>query len=312
MQVALIAHRATRTNLGLAAARWRGRRVAVAAPAEAVLSLEPGDVAVGRLDVRGTLDGVEAGLWELEFLARAGVRVLNSPQALLAAHDKLLTALILDSAGIPHPRTQLVCASDPEIWLEPPLVIKPRFGSRGRDVFRCRDAGEVREVLEIVRERPWFQIGGIAQELLPTLGRDIRLVVAGGRVIGATRRVAASTEWRTNVALGGRRERLTAPARAFELALAAAEAADLDLVGVDLLPTGPGRFTVLELNGAVDFNDDYRLIGDPFRLAMASLARRRALAPGVGSRAGRLTIPLPDVHEIETRSSLVLRETESR
>lgn len=49
-----------------------------------------------------------------------------------------------------------------------------------------------------------------------------------------------------------------------------------DLVGVDLLPTGPGCWTILDLNGAVDFNPIYgqdvfaavvsRLLGSAQRL----------------------------------------------
>jgi hypothetical protein len=35
----------------------------------------------------------------------------------------------------------------------------------------------------------------------------------------------------------------------------------LDLVGVDLLPTGPGGFCILELNGAVDFRPLYAFPG---------------------------------------------------
>jgi glutathione synthase/RimK-type ligase-like ATP-grasp enzyme len=42
-----------------------------------------------------------------------------------------------------------------------------------------------------------------------------------------------------------------------DLACAAAAASGLDLVGVDLLPTGPGGFSVVELNGAVDFRPVY-------------------------------------------------------
>ena len=34
-----------------------------------------------------------------------------------------------------------------------------------------------------------------------------------------------------------------------------------DLVGVDLLPTGPGGFCIVELNGAVDFTPTYSFPG---------------------------------------------------
>jgi ribosomal protein S6--L-glutamate ligase len=125
-----------------------------------------------------------------------------------------------------------------------------------------------------VSERLWFHAGAIAQELVPSRGYDLRLVVAGGRVVGAVRRVAAPGEWRTNVALGATRAATLPPAAAVELALAAAEASGLDLAGIELVPEGRGGFVVIELNGAVDFNREYRLIGDPFAVAAAALPRR--------------------------------------
>jgi len=142
---------------------------------------------------------------------------------------------------------------------------------------------------ELLSGRPWFRAGAVAQEFVPPRGYDLRLVVAGGRVVGAVRRVAAPGEWRTNVALGASRAATVPPAAAIELALAAAETAGLDLVGVDLLPDGRDGYVVVELNGAVDFNREYRLLGDPFAVAAAALCRRaRRLAdlPGRLQAAG--------------------------
>ncbi len=99
------------------------------------------------------------------------------------------------------------------------------------------------------------------QELVPPCGYDLRVVVAGGEVVGSVRRLAAPGEWRTNVALGGRRLPASVPAPARGLALAAAAALGADLVGVDLLPLQNGGWTVLELNGAADFTVEYSLPG---------------------------------------------------
>jgi glutathione synthase/RimK-type ligase-like ATP-grasp enzyme len=166
---------------------------------------------------------------------------------------------------------------------ELPLVLKPRFGSWGRDVVMCRTAGDLSAALERATLRGWFrEYGALAQELVPPLGWDIRLVVAGGRVVGAARRIAAEREWRTNVSLGGRSEPVAPPPLARTLALAAATAIRADLVGVDLLPTRNG-FVVSELNGAVDFRPYYALgVENVFAEAVAELLRvvrdRRATA----------------------------------
>jgi RimK family alpha-L-glutamate ligase len=263
---ALVAHRATPTNTRLGI---------VLTPAQAVSRLGRGDIAVGRLDVLATLDGVEPGLWALERLASSGATVLNGRRTLVTAHDKLATAEALLDAGLPHPRTVHVAPwlATPE--LEPPLVLKPRFGSWGQDVTRCDDGDAIERTLVELRTRPWFEAtGAIAQKLVAPRGYDLRLVVARGRVIGAVRRVAAAGEWRTNVAPGARREPIVPPPDACELALAAAAAIDGDLVGVDLLPADLGTWVVLELNGAIDFTSAYSFGDDVFAAAIAALAVR--------------------------------------
>src|SRR3954452_23473939 len=155
MRLAIVAHRNSETNEALVAAgESLGIHTIRLNPREALCSLQPGDIALGRLDVRETLDGIEDGLRELDKLAAAGIVVLNPPAALAATHDKLLTSRALRRAGLPHPHTWLIAdglptpgslmatrfsgralaalppalpASVPEL----PVVLKPRFGSWG-------------------------------------------------------------------------------------------------------------------------------------------------------------------------------------
>ena len=102
MQFAVVAHRTSETNDALAgAAASLGLPATVLSPRDALRTLEPGDIALGRLDVREELDGVERGTEELAQLVASGVVLLNPPSALVAAHDKLLTARILRRAGVP-------------------------------------------------------------------------------------------------------------------------------------------------------------------------------------------------------------------
>jgi hypothetical protein len=39
--------------------------------------------------------------------------------------------------------------------------------------------------------RSWWGIGGIVQELVRPLGIDLRVIIAGGRIVGAAARTAA-------------------------------------------------------------------------------------------------------------------------
>ena len=70
MTFAVLAHSRSETNACLVvAAESLGFSAAVLPPRDALRLLGPGDVAVGRLDVREGLDGIESGIPELERLA---------------------------------------------------------------------------------------------------------------------------------------------------------------------------------------------------------------------------------------------------
>ncbi len=272
MKFAVVAHRRSATNNALVtAARSWGVEAELVDPRRALSLLEPGDLALARLDVREGLDGIERGTGELEVLAASGVDVRNPPAALVVAHDKLLTARALRLAGLPHPHTSLISPAVPAAIPELPVVLKPRFGSWGRDVERCSTADELEAALVRLQRKPWFrEHGALAQELVDPRGWDLRLVVAGGRVVGAACRIARKGEWRTNVALGAQVEGVEPSPIAEALALDAARAARADLVGVDLLPTRNG-FVVIELNGAVDFRPQYAPGRDVFSDTVAAL-----------------------------------------
>jgi RimK family alpha-L-glutamate ligase len=275
-RVLVIGTPANETNRRLVAALPRlGVDVDLVPAGIARALLREGGIAIGRLDVVPTLDGVEPGLLDLLLLERAGFTVLNGARALLACHDKWRTARLLDLAALPHPRTVLL-PNGHLVPLDPPLVVKPRFGSWGKDVERCRTQDELEECLARAASKPWFRRhGALLQELVPSAGIDLRIVVAGSNVVGAVQRVARPGEWRTNTALGGARRPVEPSEDACALAVSAATAVGADLVGVDLLPLAGGGYTVLELNGAVDFTSEYGIGGsDAYADVIAALGLR--------------------------------------
>jgi [lysine-biosynthesis-protein LysW]---L-2-aminoadipate ligase len=272
MRVALVAHHESETNLRLVEAAPPGVQAEIVRPSRIRGWLGPGDAALARLDVLRSLDGMETGSWEVGLLENDGIPVLNPLSALMATHDKLQTSRLLEAAGLPHPRTMHFDGSGDVGTVELPVVLKPRFGSWGSDVMLCTTREQLTEALEVISERPWFRTHGVLmQELIPPLGHDLRVVVSGGQVVGAVRRQAAEGEWRTNVALGAVRQHADPPQPAIELALGAAAAVGADLVGVDLLPIVDDGWAVIELNGAVEFNDEYSLGNDVFASAMKAL-----------------------------------------
>ena len=61
MRFAVIAQRPTPTNVALAGCLVPGVESLLLTPAQALVRLQPGDVALGRLDVLHSLDGIEPG-----------------------------------------------------------------------------------------------------------------------------------------------------------------------------------------------------------------------------------------------------------
>jgi RimK family alpha-L-glutamate ligase len=293
MQQFFVAGNLSPTNVRLLHALRDCDLDAVLLPIDDVLRhARPADVVLGRLDVRSSLDGIDRGLEQLEQLEQHGVHVLNRPPALFAAHDKLLTAIRLREAQLPHPRTSLV-DEHPRQPVETPVVVKPRFGSWGRDIFLCEDERSLRRTLRRLRNRPWFRRqGALLQELVPPQHEDLRVIVAGGDVVGAVKRVAPAGEWRTNVALGAHRLPVTPLPEARALALAAADVIDADFVGVDLLPSTEG-FVIIEVNGCVDLTDAYSLGSTSvFDEIAARLVASAEAALTITRRADALTRPL--------------------
>ena len=288
-RVALLGGTANATNVALAAA-WRERGIDCVLLSPAAARERPGDfdVAVARLDVLPTLDGVEPGLLELLWLERAGLQTYNPARGLLAAHDKLRTAALLERAGLPHPPTTHLIRPAEATRLPVRVVLKPRFGSWGKDVRLCATHDDVVRCVEELPTRGWFKRHGVlAQEVIPGPGYDLRLVVARGHVVGAVERHAAPGEWRTNISLGGTRRPVEPSSRACGLATRAAAAIGADLAGVDLLPLPSGQYVIVELNGAVDFDESYAPGYDVYGDVADALALRPP--PGAGRRSGLLT-----------------------
>jgi glutathione synthase/RimK-type ligase-like ATP-grasp enzyme len=247
MRLAIVAHRSSETNAGLVAAgEALGIHTVQLTPREALHSLRPTDVALARLEVLETCDGIEEGMRELEKLAAAGVLVLNPPAALACTHDKLLTSRALRRAGLPHPHTWLIADGIPTPVPELPIVLKRRHG--GGETL-CRTHADV----EAATRRLYAADGVLAQELVLPHSARARLVIAGGRVIDGNAPTTRSAR---------------------TLAILAADAVHADLAGVDLLPTRTG-WMIAELHGAVELP---RAAADRAVIELLRVARDRRAA----------------------------------
>jgi [lysine-biosynthesis-protein LysW]---L-2-aminoadipate ligase len=195
------------------------------------------------------------GFYACLLLEARGTRTVNRAEVIGACGDKARTSLLLQAAGLPTPRTALALTPSAGLaaaeQLGFPVVAKPLTGSWGRLVTVLRDRQEASAVLEhrAALAAPQQHIVYL-QELIDKPGRDIRVLVAGDEVIGATYRY--SEDWRTGVARGGRSEPCPLSGELSELAMGAARAVGGGFLGIDLVE-GPDGLQVLEVNHTPEF-----------------------------------------------------------
>jgi len=207
------------------------------------------DVVLARIIPGGSLEQIIFRVDALHWIEDRGVLVVNSPRAIERSVDKFYTTALLREAGLPSPET-VVCESVSEamtaIRRMGDVVIKPIFGSLGHGMVRVSDPDvALRVIRSLDQTRPVFYV----QRAIDHGGRDIRVFVVGGRVLGAIERRAPDGDWRTNVARGGSAQPFDLPSSWAELAVRAAMAIGADYAGVDLLPSLDGDVYVLEVNG---------------------------------------------------------------
>ena len=213
------------------------------------VSLLHSDAVLARIIPGGSLEQVIYRVDALHWIEDRGVMVMNSPRAIERSVNKFYTTALLHEAGLPTPETVVCEQTDevmPAIRRMGEVVIKPIFGSLGHGMVRVSDPEVARRIVRSLEQtRTVFYV----QRAIDHGGRDIRVFVVGGTVLGAIERRAPEGEWRTNVAIGGTARPFDLPAEWAQLALRAADAVGTDYAGIDLLPSRDGTVYVLEVNG---------------------------------------------------------------
>ena len=197
----------------------------------------------------GTFEATTMRLGVLHALVGAGVTVWNHPVAIERSVDKAATSLLVARAGLPTPDTWVFSKREAaaacvarEAGPGRPLVLKPLFGSQGEGLMLVEHPEDLPE--EAAVSRVYY-----LQRYVPRadgLWRDYRVFVCEGRAVAGM--IREGDGWITNVHRGGRPLAWAMPARAAELAEAAAASVGVDYTGIDLVEDGQGGFLVLEVN----------------------------------------------------------------
>ena len=172
-----------------------------------------------------------------------GKRIFPSLESHLLEGDKIKQTIMLELAGLPHPRTRVFYGNqrrDILAYFSFPFIAKtPRASAGGLGVFLIRNEAELESYL--AANQPAY-----IQEYLP-IQRDLRVVCVGFEPVCCYWRCSRPGDFRTNLAQGGQVDFREVPPEAVELAVEAARTCNLDDVGVDVIVV-EGRPLVLEFN----------------------------------------------------------------
>ena len=243
-------------------------------------SLLDADAVLARIIPNGSLEQIIYRVDALHWLEDRGVPVMNSPKAIERSVDKFYTTALLHEAGLPTPET-VVCegtaAAAAAVAAMGEAIIKPLFGSMGHGMVRVSDPDVAFRVLRSLEQtRAVFYV----QRAIDHSGTDVRVLVVGGRVLGAIERRATDGGWRTNVSRGGIAQPFDLPAAWAQLAVRAAAAVGADYAGVDLLPSSDAGVYVLEVNGIPGWQGLQRATGIDVAPAIVAHLEQRVRAAG--------------------------------
>ncbi len=192
----------------------------------------------------------------LRHLEKLGVPCVNSSLGVETVKDKLFTQQILAEKNLPVPKTMLmkfpVDAELVENQIGFPVVIKAISGSQGKGVFLAEKKEHLTDLIHLIElTNPKFNL--ILQEFIKSsFGRDLRVFVIGGRVVGCMERIAKDKGFKANFSAGGTVKEHEVTPEIEWLATEASRVLGLDIAGVDLL-FDDDHFKICEVNSSPGF-----------------------------------------------------------
>jgi len=192
----------------------------------------------------------------IRHMERLGVTMINGSESIDAVKDKLYSQQILGQSNLPVPKTMLV--RHPinleliEKNLSYPMIVKTLSGSYGAGVFLVEDRKQFRQLMKMAElTKPSYNI--IVQEFIQdSYGKDLRVLVVNGKVVGCMMRQAVDGDFRANLTRGGEAIPYQIDDNIEWLGGECARLLNLDVAGVDLLFNN-GSYTICEVNSAPGF-----------------------------------------------------------
>jgi len=157
-------------------------------------------------------------------LHELGASIVNRYSVTAALRDKIVTARVLQAAGIPMPRTWVASHSDQLAPLldDGAIIVKPYEGGNGHHIKIIRSLAELLQVDR--HDEPVF-----AQRYHPHDGRDRKIYAIGGQLFGVKKVFPRRTEE------DDYGEPFTVTPELRDIAVRCGQAFGIDLYGVDII-----------------------------------------------------------------------------
>jgi ribosomal protein S6--L-glutamate ligase len=207
------------------------------------------DIIITRPSILKNVDLHVALIQQMEL---AGLLVFNRFTPIVKAKNKVKTMQILDHFGIPIPKTVIISRKDDlrqavKLIGGFPIIVKTPVGSYGAGVTIVESMRALKSYLM------WDQPMYLFQQYVKfSKGKDLRIFVVNGKVVGSMMREAKKGEFRSNIELGGVGKSAKITDEEANIALRCVQALDLNYGGVDVLRGKDGPL-VLEVNANPGF-----------------------------------------------------------
>lgn len=217
------------------------------------------------------------GLALIRHIEQAGIYTCNSSNAIETVRDKLLLSQLLAQANLPAPRTMLVKFPVSKDLVQReigfPLVIKNISGAQGVGIHLCQSEEGFTDLMELIACQNIHSRIILQEFIEDSHGRDLRVVVLGGKVIGCMQRIA-ETGFKANCSLGGKAELYPLTPEIERLAVDCARLFNLEIAGIDLL-FNKGSFNICEANSSPGFKGMESAGGEDIATSILSYVKAR-------------------------------------
>ncbi len=179
-----------------------------------------------------------------------GIFSTASALGIARAQNKVRTLQIMNRKNVPIPKTVFsINPNDIEQQIEllggAPVIIKLQEGTQGLGVMLAESEKSAKSIIDTFYN---MDASILLQEFVKeSNGEDIRIIVAGNKVVASMKRIGVKGDFRSNIHRGGTGETVNLTQREVKTAIKAAKFLGLPICGVDLIRSKKGSL-LIEVN----------------------------------------------------------------